>query len=93
MVPSRAMFLVSLVCRPGYGFGPALLNFVTYLASNPTIPNVISMTLGSLSWDSCNIMCQQVSQSGGGITYQQCVAYMHNRDRCVCIQMQLVWIV
>lgn len=66
----------------GLGFGYAFLDFVQTLSSQPQIPNVLSLSLGSLSAGSCSILCEQVQKSG--YSEQQCVKYM-NTQRQVCM--------
>lgn len=69
----------------GPGFGPALLNFVDALSNHTDLPYVLSMSLGSLSWASCNDLCvQSVINTGGSITYDECVSYMQSQ-RQVCM--------
>jgi len=64
----------------GLGFGYAFLDFVQNMSSQAQIPWVLSLSLGSLSWDSCNMMCTLVQSEG--YTQQQCVDYL-NRQRQV----------
>lgn len=66
----------------GLGFGYAFLDFVQTLTSQPQIPNVLSLSLGSLSADSCEILCQNIQKAG--YSEQQCVKYM-NEQRQVCM--------
>jgi tripeptidyl-peptidase-1 len=72
----------------GDGFGPAMLLWLTNLVdgtSKSKLPLVISMSLGSLSWDSCNLLCEGVAQlAGQNVTYAQCQAYMQEQ-RQVCM--------
>lgn len=60
----------------GDGFGPAMLSWMTGLIQNAStqgLPNVISLSLGSLSWDSCNLLCEGVAaESAGATSYAQC---------------------
>lgn len=75
----------STSAEEGYGFGPAFLHFVIDLNSNPSPPLVISLSLGSLSWDSCNILCKSaVSLSQGKTTFAECEEYMQTQ-RQVCM--------
>jgi hypothetical protein len=70
----------------GDGFGPAMLSWMTGLIQNSTtkgLPNVISLSLGSLSWDSCNMLCEGVV-SMSNYTYVQCQSYMQSQ-RQVCM--------
>lgn len=67
-------------------FGTAFLQFVSDLSTSLTpLPKVLSISLGSLSWDSCNIMCSLMPQySKNQYTQQQCEAYMQTQ-RQVCM--------
>lgn len=73
------------------GFGYALLAFSESLASAgtggegslPTLPNVVSMSLGSLSFDSCASLCGGLA-SAGTYTEQECEDYMATQ-RQVCM--------
>jgi len=64
------------------GFGVALLDFVAELSGRPTIPHVLSMSLGSLSAASCALLCSEVSKMG--FTQQECIDYMA-LQRQVCM--------
>jgi len=67
------------------GFGDALMDFTVLLAGNVTIPKVLSMSLGSLSWDSCNLLCEKVVQeTHSNITYKECFDYV-DTQRQVCM--------
>ena len=71
----------------GYGFGPAMLTWLTDLINNSTMPGfdfpaVISLSLGSLSWDSCNLLCEGVVALNA--TYADCQNYMQ-QQRQVCM--------
>merc|ERR1719265_2958703 len=48
----------------GEGFGQALLDFVTELASRETVPHVLSMSLGSLAAYSCDLLCSEAVKAG-----------------------------
>lgn len=82
----------------GNGFGYAFLAEIislnqlsltksTFLLSEyptiPSLPLVLSLSLGSLSWDSCDFMCKTLSQQGT-YTYQQCADYLQTQ-RQVCM--------
>jgi len=72
----------------GAGFGPAFLTYLTGLQANHSsgqrpLPLVISLSLGSLSWDSCDLLCRGVA-SKGNFTYAQCADYMQ-QQRQVCM--------
>ena len=65
------------------GFGPAQLKFMEELAVAPDVPAVLSLSLGSLSWAACNLLCRQVA-SMGSHTYDECTAYT-SKQRQVCM--------
>jgi hypothetical protein len=67
------------------GFGAALLDFVTDLAARDTVPHVLSMSLGSLSAASCDLLCSQ-AVSDYGHTQQECEDYMATQ-RQVCMYL------
>lgn len=64
------------------GFGVALLDFAAELSARPTVPHILSMSLGSLSVASCTLLCTEVSKMG--FTLQQCTDYM-GTQRQVCM--------
>jgi tripeptidyl-peptidase-1 len=64
------------------GFGVALLDFVAELSARPVVPHVLSMSLGSLSDASCDLLCREVSKMG--FTLQECSDYMATQ-RQVCM--------
>ena len=64
------------------GFGAALLDFVADLSANQSIPHILSMSLGSLSAASCNLLCDEISSMG--FTLQECNDYMATQ-RQVCM--------
>jgi len=70
------------------GFGPALEYFAGAFFSNWTddaLPKVLSFSLGSLSWDSCNILCTMTEQrTSGRITKADCEKFMETQ-RQVCM--------
>ncbi|KJE97784.1 tripeptidyl-peptidase I [Capsaspora owczarzaki ATCC 30864] len=70
----------------GPGFGPALLNFVSTLSNQSTLPHVLSMSLGSLSWASCDTLCRDAVSNTGGkqFNYDDCIQYMQSQ-RQVCM--------
>ena len=67
----------------GDGFGLAFLDFVTELASRPTVPHVLSLSLGSLSAASCTLLCQKAAQSGR-VSLAECEDYLQTQ-RQVCM--------
>jgi len=66
----------------GYGFGQALLDFITELSSRKTVPQVLSMSLGSLSGASCDKLCSEAAKMGH--TLKDCQDYIQNQ-RQVCM--------
>lgn len=64
------------------GFGVALLDFLAELSARPTVPHVLSMSLGSLSDASCRLLCDEVATMG--FTLGECQAYMATQ-RQVCM--------
>lgn len=68
---------ISAETEAGVSFGGALLQFTTELAArNDTeLPLVLSMSLGSLSFESCNRLCNTLDTEGK-YTYQKCWDYM-----------------
>eukprot|EP01090_Pellita_catalonica_P020481 TRINITY_DN7342_c0_g1_i1.p1 TRINITY_DN7342_c0_g1~~TRINITY_DN7342_c0_g1_i1.p1 ORF type:complete len:510 (-),score=65.90 TRINITY_DN7342_c0_g1_i1:148-1677(-) len=64
------------------GFGDAFLNFTSLIANMPSadLPNVISLSLGSLSWGSIELMCTQVKEiSNGKYSFEDCLDYLHTQ--------------
>jgi len=75
----------SMSTEEGPGFGYALENFVLLnMAQSHDIPLVLSMSLGSLSWDSCHQMCL-LGAATGQITYASCLQYVQYTQRQVCM--------
>ena len=71
----------------GDGFGAALLHFAASLAtgSAPAMPVTLSISLGSLTYTSCHMLCEDASSaSGGSVSFKQCWAYMQ-QQRQVCM--------
>jgi len=64
------------------GFGAALLQFLTQLANRETLPHVLSMSLGSLSGASCDLLCSEAVKAGH--TMDECTSYM-TTQRQVCM--------
>ena len=54
----------SMSTEEGDGFGLALLDFLTNLASRPRVPHVLSLSLGSLSAQSCEMLCTKAAEGG-----------------------------
>lgn len=67
----------------GEGFGLAMLDFVTRLAARPTVPHVLSLSLGSLSAASCNKLCDEAAKTGE-VSLGDCQAYLQEQ-RQVCM--------
>jgi|TARA_B110000208_G_scaffold104622_1_gene129913 tripeptidyl-peptidase-1 len=70
----------------GSGFGLALLDFVTDLAARPTVPQVLSISLGSLSAFSCDLLCREVVKDDPSIAAATCKEFMQNQ-RQVCMYL------
>jgi len=68
----------------GVGFGQAFLDFATELASRETVPHVLSLSLGSLSAASCDLLCSEAAKMGH--TLEECHAYMQ-KQRQVCMYL------
>lgn len=66
----------------GDGFGQALLDFVTELSSREIVPHVLSMSLGSLSAYSCDLLCSEAVKQGH--THDECRSFLENQ-RQVCM--------
>eukprot|EP01062_Namystynia_karyoxenos_P065010 TRINITY_DN5825_c0_g1_i1.p1 TRINITY_DN5825_c0_g1~~TRINITY_DN5825_c0_g1_i1.p1 ORF type:complete len:580 (+),score=202.30 TRINITY_DN5825_c0_g1_i1:68-1741(+) len=74
----------SSATEEGSGFGQALLDFITELASRKTVPQVLSMSLGSLSAASCDLLCTEAAKRGH--TLKECQNYMQ-QQRQVCMYL------
>jgi len=48
----------------GNGFGQALLDFITELSGREKIPQILSISLGSLSAYSCDLLCKKAGEKG-----------------------------
>lgn len=66
----------------GSGFGQAMLDFVTGLAARARLPHVLSLSLGSLSAASCDLLCEQAVQAGH--SRGECEAFLQ-KQRQVCM--------
>jgi hypothetical protein len=74
----------SMSTEEGSGFGQAMLDFVTSLAERPQLPQVLSLSLGSLSPHSCSLLCTEAAKRGKSLS--ACQAYMqHQRQVCMYI--------
>eukprot|EP00958_Prasinococcus_capsulatus_P014522 scaffold1533_cov388-Prasinococcus_capsulatus_cf.AAC.5 len=61
----------------GNGFGQAFLDFTVELASRKIVPNVLSLSLGSLSAASCDLMCDKAVERG--FDRQDCENYFQTQ--------------
>lgn len=68
----------------GVGFGIAFLNFLTELSSRDTIPQILSLSLGSLSPYSCDLLCDKAVEMGH--TMEDCQSFMQEQ-RQVCMYL------
>ena len=68
----------------GKGFGLALLDFITELASREKVPQVLSISLGSLSAFSCDLLCEKAVNKGFDLS--KCQAFLQDQ-RQVCMFM------
>jgi len=66
----------------GTGFGLAMLNFITELASRKDVPQILSLSLGSLSAGACDILCDQALTRG--VSKRNCNDYLQ-QQRQVCM--------
>jgi len=66
----------------GEGFGQALLDFVTELASRNDVPHVLSMSLGSLTAYSCDLLCSEAAKAGHSL--EECNDFLQ-QQRQVCM--------
>ena len=73
----------SMSTEEGDGFGFAFLDFLTELASRKTVPHVMSLSLGSLSAYSCELLCTKAVETGE-VTLSECQAYLQTQ-RQVCM--------
>lgn len=65
----------------GSGFGLALLDFLTELASRSELPQVLSISLGSESAASCDLLCEGIKAR---FSLEECNSYLQ-RQRQVCM--------
>lgn len=68
----------SAATEAGEGFGAAMLAFLVDLNGRDKVPSVLSLSLGSLSFGSCDRVCRAVADTGGH-SYQQCWDYMQTQ--------------
>eukprot|EP00440_Ansanella_granifera_P062114 gb/GFBE01067341.1/.p1 GENE.gb/GFBE01067341.1/~~gb/GFBE01067341.1/.p1 ORF type:complete len:568 (+),score=112.16 gb/GFBE01067341.1/:1-1704(+) len=68
----------------GLGFGQAMLDFLTELSGRPRLPQVLSLSLGSLSAASCDKLCDEAAKQGH--SHDDCVSFLQSQ-RQVCMFM------
>jgi len=68
----------------GEGFGQAMLDFVTELAARHSLPHVLSLSLGSLSASSCELLCSEAEKMGHSKT--DCEGFLQ-QQRQVCMYL------
>eukprot|EP01028_Stygiella_incarcerata_P011034 TRINITY_DN603_c0_g8_i1.p1 TRINITY_DN603_c0_g8~~TRINITY_DN603_c0_g8_i1.p1 ORF type:complete len:578 (+),score=153.38 TRINITY_DN603_c0_g8_i1:184-1917(+) len=68
------------------GFGTAFLKFLVDLGERPDekLPLVLSFSLGSLSYDACNMLCTLIHNYLPGATQKECEEYI-SEQRQVCM--------
>jgi tripeptidyl-peptidase-1 len=66
----------------GNGFGQALLDFITQLSTRKELPQVLSLSLGSLGAYSCNLLCEAAAKKG--IATADCQSFLQ-QQRQVCM--------
>jgi subtilase family serine protease len=69
----------------GNGFGQALLDFVVELSSRDVVPQVLSISLGSLSAYSCDLLCSEGVKIGN-FSLSDCNDYLQ-AQRQVCMYL------
>lgn len=57
------------------GFGPAMVSFLEGLAASSTQPDILSISLGSLSYSSCNLLCELYAENYVPGGYDDCTSY------------------
>lgn len=62
----------------GEAFGAAMLAFLVDLNGRDTVPSVLSLSLGSLSFGSCDKVCKAVNEQGRH-SREQCWEYMQTQ--------------
>ena len=66
----------------GKGFGYALLDFLTQLSSRDHLPQVLSISLGSLGGYACNLLCEKAIERG--VSSADCNQFLQ-QQRQVCM--------
>jgi len=74
----------SSAAEAGGAFGPAFVQFSKDLASTDNPPFLVSFSLGSLSWASCNLLCTQAVSMGAASSMQECNQYVRGQFQ-VCM--------
>ena len=75
----------SMSTEEGDGFGLAFLDFVTSLAAREVVPHVLSLSLGSLSPYSCQLLCVKAAATGK-VGRAECDEYLQ-KQRQVCMYL------
>jgi tripeptidyl-peptidase-1 len=68
----------------GNGFGYALLDFLTQLSSRDQLPQVLSISLGSLGGYACNLLCEKAVEKG--VSTSDCNQFLQ-QQRQVCMYL------
>ena len=80
---------ISAATESGEGFGAALLAFLVELNSRDIVPQVLSMSLGSLSFGSCDKVCSSLAKKGGH-SYSSCWSYLQTQFQACMFDSQAV---
>lgn len=72
----------SVDAEEGLGYGWSLLTFASDLTNRPTVPNVLSLSIGSLSYASCDMLCNLIKAEH---SYDSCWTYLTKTQRQVCM--------
>jgi len=70
----------SAATEEGEAFGPALLAFLVDLNGRSDVPGVLSLSLGSLSFGSCDRVCSALAEQGTH-SYDECWAYLQDEHQ------------
>ena len=79
----------SAATESGEAFGASLLAFLVELNSRAEVPNVLSMSLGSLSFGACNKVCNALA-SKGSHSYEDCWNYLQTQFQACMFPSQEV---
>ena len=75
---------ISMSTEEGEAQGAATVYFMEHLADRSTVPFVLSLSLGSLSFGACDRLCLNLVASNNSYTYEECHSYMqHQRQICL----------